>query len=62
MAGQFMSVRETAEYLNMSVAWVYRNARGNGMIPYRFGAGRNAKMNFKTSEVEDWIKQQEGAQ
>jgi excisionase family DNA binding protein len=61
MVAQFMSVRETAEYLNMSVAWVYKNARKNGMVPYRFSAGRNAKIHFNVSEVEAWVKQQKEA-
>ncbi|MFJ6485875.1 MULTISPECIES: helix-turn-helix domain-containing protein [unclassified Streptomyces] len=58
MATQFMDVRETAEYLNMSVQWVYREAPRAGLAPYRFGAGRNAKIQFKVSEVESWAKQQ----
>ena len=57
MPEQFMSVKQTAEYLNMSVAWVYRKARV-GLVPYRFGAGRNAKLQFKVSEVQTWVRQQ----
>ncbi|MFE0463326.1 helix-turn-helix transcriptional regulator [Kitasatospora sp. NPDC058965] len=55
---QFMSVKQTAEYLNMSVAWVYREATGVGLVPYKFGSGRNAKLQFKVSEVQAWVKQQ----
>ncbi|MER7039740.1 helix-turn-helix transcriptional regulator [Streptomyces vinaceus] len=58
MAPQFMDVRETAQYLNMSVQWVYREAPRAGLAVYRFGAGRNAKIQFKVSEVHAWIKQQ----
>ncbi|WP_329486625.1 helix-turn-helix domain-containing protein [Kitasatospora sp. NBC_01246] len=58
MPGQFMSVKETAEYLNMSVAWVYREAPRVGLVPYRFGVGRNGKLQFKVSEVQAWVKQQ----
>ncbi|MFB7470581.1 helix-turn-helix transcriptional regulator [Kitasatospora sp. NPDC056184] len=58
MVQQFMSVKETAEYLNMSVAWVYRDAGRAGLVPYRFGCGRNAKLQFKVSEVQAWVKQQ----
>lgn len=58
MAAQFMDVRETAEYLNMSVAWVYREAPGLGLTPYKFGRGRNAKIQFRVSEVHAWVKQQ----
>ncbi|MFF2954120.1 helix-turn-helix transcriptional regulator [Kitasatospora sp. NPDC057965] len=59
MTQQFMSVKETAEYLNMSVAWVYRDAGRAGLVPYRFGCGRNAKLQFKMSEVQAWVKQQQ---
>ncbi|TQF01925.1 helix-turn-helix domain-containing protein [Kitasatospora acidiphila] len=55
---QFMSVKQTAEYLNMSVAWVYREAADVGLVPYRFGTGRNAKLQFKISEVQAWVNQQ----
>ncbi|MFJ3841505.1 helix-turn-helix domain-containing protein [Streptomyces sp. NPDC090054] len=58
MAAQFMDVREAAEYLNMSVQWVYREAPRVGLAPCRFGAVRNAKIQFKVSEVHAWIKQQ----
>ncbi|MFF3721404.1 DNA-binding protein [Streptomyces erythrochromogenes] len=58
MVPQFMDVRGTAQYLNMSVQWVYREAPRAGLAVYRFGAGRNAKMQFKVSEVHAWVKQQ----
>ncbi len=54
----FMSVREVAEYLNVSTSWVYRNASQAGLIPYRFGVGANAKLRFKASEVYAWVKRQ----
>ncbi|MGW7120168.1 helix-turn-helix domain-containing protein [Streptomyces sp. NPDC054901] len=53
-----MDVRETAQYLNTSVQWVYREAPRAGLAVYRFGTGRNAKIQFKVSEVHAWIKQQ----
>lgn len=53
-----MSVKETAEYLNMSVTWVYREAPKLGMAPYKFGRGRNAKVQFRLSEVKAWAMQQ----
>ncbi|MFD8321637.1 helix-turn-helix domain-containing protein [Kitasatospora purpeofusca] len=53
-----MSVKETAEYLNMSVPWVYREAARAGLVPYRFGYGRNGKLQFKVSEVQTWVRQQ----
>ncbi|MGW0137566.1 helix-turn-helix domain-containing protein [Streptomyces calvus] len=55
---QFMSVREVAEYLNVSASWVYRNASRSGLVPYRFGGGENAKIRFRASEVDAWVKQQ----
>ncbi|MDQ8704089.1 helix-turn-helix domain-containing protein [Streptomyces sp. LHD-70] len=58
MAVQFMDVKQTANYLNMSVQWVYREAPRLGLRPYRFGAGRNAKIQFRMSEVEAWVRQQ----
>ncbi|AUY53564.1 hypothetical protein C2142_37255 [Streptomyces sp. CB01881] len=58
MTQQFMSAKETAKFLNMSLPWVYREASGAGLVPYRFGCGRNAKLQFKVSEVQAWVKQQ----
>ncbi|MFD8750095.1 helix-turn-helix domain-containing protein [Kitasatospora sp. NPDC059577] len=58
MASPFMTVKETAECLNMSVQWVYREAPRVGLVPYRFGSGRNAKLQFKVAEVNAWVKQQ----
>ncbi|MFG3151341.1 helix-turn-helix domain-containing protein [Streptomyces sp. NPDC048219] len=52
-----MNIREAAEYLNVSVSWLYKNAARSGLAVYRFGAGPNAKMRFKVSEVEAWVKQ-----
>ncbi|MFJ4343489.1 helix-turn-helix domain-containing protein [Streptomyces sp. NPDC088915] len=54
----FMSVKETAKYLNMSVPWVYREAAHVGLLPYRFGSGRNSKLQFKVAEFQAWVKQQ----
>lgn len=55
---EFMDVRQTAEYLNMSVSWVYKEAPRSGLIPYRFGTGRNSKIQFRVSEVRAWVAQQ----
>ncbi|WP_370105677.1 helix-turn-helix domain-containing protein [Streptacidiphilus sp. BW17] len=52
-----MDARETAEYLNVSVQWVYREAPRMGLVPYKFGGGQNSKIQFKISEVDHWIKQ-----
>ncbi|MEY9846409.1 putative DNA-binding transcriptional regulator AlpA [Streptacidiphilus sp. BW17] len=57
MRRQFMDARETAEYLNVSVQWVYREAPRMGLVPYKFGGGQNSKIQFKISEVDHWIKQ-----
>ncbi|MFF4297279.1 helix-turn-helix domain-containing protein [Streptomyces vinaceus] len=56
-----MDVREAAAYLDMSVQWVYREAAGVGLGTYRFGAGRNAKIQFRVSEVHAWVRQQKVA-
>ncbi|MGP3775351.1 helix-turn-helix domain-containing protein [Streptomyces sp. SDT5-1] len=53
-----MSVKETADYLNMSATWVYREAPRSGLARYKFGRGRNAKIRFKMSEVKSWVSQQ----
>ncbi|GLW55452.1 helix-turn-helix transcriptional regulator [Kitasatospora phosalacinea] len=58
MVSQFMDAKQTAEYLNVSLSWLYREAAGVGLVAYRFGQGRNAKLQFKVSEVQAWIKQQ----
>ncbi|SDT82725.1 Helix-turn-helix domain-containing protein [Streptomyces sp. TLI_053] len=58
MSEQFMTVKQTAAYLNMSVAWVYRDAPRLGLVPYKFGRGSNAKLQFKVSEVQAWVRQQ----
>ncbi|MER6910452.1 helix-turn-helix domain-containing protein [Streptomyces sp. NPDC000594] len=58
MAAQFMDVKQVAEYLNMSVTWVYKEAPKAGLTPYKFGRGRSAKIQFRASEIQMWIKQQ----
>lgn len=58
MPAQFMNVKETAEYLNMSPTWVYRDAPKLGLVPYKFGRGRSAKLQFRTTEVQAWAVQQ----
>ncbi|MEU6973888.1 helix-turn-helix domain-containing protein [Kitasatospora aureofaciens] len=58
MQPQFMDVKQTAEYLNMSVPWVYREAPRLGLLPYKFGRGPNAKLQFKVSELQAWVRQQ----
>ena len=57
MPAQFMDASQTAEYLNMSLTWVYRDAPGLGLVPYKFGRGRNAKLQFKISDVQAWARQ-----
>ncbi|MEV8554739.1 helix-turn-helix domain-containing protein [Streptomyces glaucescens] len=53
-----MDARETAEYLNVSTSWLYKNASRCGLVSYRFGSGSNAKLRFKVSEVDAWVRQQ----
>ncbi|MFE9730133.1 helix-turn-helix domain-containing protein [Streptomyces sp. NPDC005863] len=50
-----MSVREVAEYLNVSASWIYKNANRSGLTLYRFGSGANAKIRFRRSDVEAWL-------
>ncbi|WP_435131656.1 helix-turn-helix domain-containing protein [Actinacidiphila sp. bgisy144] len=57
MAKQFMDVKETAEYLNMSVQWVYREGPRVGLMPYRFGRGPNSKIQFRIADVQAWVRQ-----
>ncbi|MEU9336562.1 helix-turn-helix domain-containing protein [Streptomyces sp. NPDC048290] len=56
-----MDAKEIAQYLNMSLTWVYRDARRCGLKVYRFGTGKNAKIQFKTAEVLKWIEQQKNS-
>lgn len=58
MPAEFMDAKTTAQYLNMSISWVYRDAPTLGLVPYKFGRGRNAKIQFKVSEVTAWVRQQ----
>ncbi|MEU3403591.1 helix-turn-helix domain-containing protein [Streptomyces sp. NPDC006670] len=58
MSAQFMTVKQLAEHLNMSVPWVYREAARTGLVAYKFGAGRNAKIQYSVPEVQKWIYQQ----
>ncbi|MFD8565911.1 hypothetical protein [Streptomyces sp. NPDC059639] len=58
MAQQSMNAKQTAEYLDMSVTRVYRDAPRLGLAVYKFGAGRNVKLQFKVSDVDAWARQQ----
>ncbi|WP_327657096.1 helix-turn-helix transcriptional regulator [Streptomyces sp. NBC_00483] len=58
MPPQFMDAKQTSEYLNMSVTWVYRDAPRLGLAAYKFGTGRNAKLQYKVSDVDAWARQQ----
>ncbi|MEU2021817.1 helix-turn-helix domain-containing protein [Streptomyces sp. NPDC016469] len=51
-----MDVRQVAQYLNMSVPWVYREAAAVGLKADKFGNGSNAKIQFKSSEVQAWVR------
>ncbi|MEU6198616.1 hypothetical protein [Streptomyces sp. NPDC047061] len=58
MPAQYMNAKQTAEYLNMSITWVYRDAPKLGLVPYKFGNGRSAKLQFKITDVHAWARQQ----
>lgn len=53
-----MSAQQTAEMLNMSLTWIYRDARKCGLRGYKLGNGKNAKLQFKEDEVLRWLDQQ----
>ena len=59
MQPHFMDAQQTARYLNMSLTWVYRDARRCGLKAYRFGSGRNSKIQFRTADVLKWLEQQQ---
>ncbi|MBC3989713.1 helix-turn-helix domain-containing protein [Streptomyces sp. AC563] len=53
-----MSVKQVAELLNVSTSWIYKNAVHCGLPLYKFGSGRNAKIQINVSEIQAWIEQQ----
>ena len=59
MVSQFMDAQQTARFLNMSLTWVYRDARRYGLKAYRFGNGKSAKIQFKITDVLKWLEQQQ---
>jgi hypothetical protein len=54
MLTQFMGASQAAEYLNVSLTWV-PPVRGSYLTNY--GGGRDAKPQFKISEVQAWARQ-----
>ncbi|MEU4796711.1 helix-turn-helix domain-containing protein [Streptomyces sp. NPDC023327] len=58
MRNRLMSAQQTAEMLNMSLTWIYRDARKCGLRGYKLGNGKNAKLQFKEDEVLRWLDQQ----
>lgn len=57
MDRRYMDARETAAFLNMSLSWVYRDSARCGLRGYKFGSGRNAKIQFEVNEVKRWADQ-----
>jgi predicted DNA-binding transcriptional regulator AlpA len=53
-----MDTAELAAMLNMSESWVYREAAKLGLRGYKLGRGRNAKVQYKRSDVFKWLEQQ----
>ncbi|MEU8781996.1 helix-turn-helix domain-containing protein [Streptomyces sp. NPDC048637] len=53
-----LTAKEAADFLNVSLTWMYRDAPKLGLTGYKFGRGRNAKLRFKYSEVIKWLEQQ----
>ena len=58
MGPHLMDAQQTAQFLNMSLTWIYRDAPRCGLKGYKLGGGRNAKLQFKTAEVIKWLEQQ----
>lgn len=58
MGPHLMDAHQTARFLNMSLTWVYRDARRCGLKAYKLGNGKNAKIQFKTADVMRWLEQQ----
>ncbi|MEV0259484.1 helix-turn-helix domain-containing protein [Streptomyces sp. NPDC050732] len=58
MKSKLMSAKQTAEFLNMSLTWIYRDARKCGLVGYKLGNGKNSKLQFKSDEVARWLEQQ----
>ncbi|WP_274911772.1 MULTISPECIES: hypothetical protein [Streptomyces] len=42
----------------MSLVWVYREAPKCGLRGYKFGAGKNSKIQYKKTDVLKWLEQQ----
>ncbi len=53
-----MDTSELAIMLNMSESWVYREVAKLGLKGYKLGRGRNAKVQYKRSDVFKWLEQQ----
>ncbi|GAA2313461.1 hypothetical protein Scani_79520 [Streptomyces caniferus] len=53
-----LTAKEAADFLNVSLTWIYRDAPKLGLTGYKFGRGKNAKLRFKYSEVMKWLEQQ----
>lgn len=50
-----LDVRQAAEYLSMSVKWVYRSYRS---LPHiRIGAGQNMRIKFRRCDLDAWVRQ-----
>ncbi|WP_078652216.1 helix-turn-helix domain-containing protein [Streptomyces globisporus] len=57
-APQFMGVKELAVYLGVSPSWLYQYGTQLGLPRYKFGRGRTAKVRYRRSEVDRWVKSQ----
>ncbi|WP_374119768.1 helix-turn-helix domain-containing protein [Streptomyces sp. MBT42] len=52
-----MGIAEAAEYLDMSLRWMYRDSRRHGIPRYYFGG----RLKFKVEDLERWAQQQKVA-
>ncbi|MER7986461.1 helix-turn-helix domain-containing protein [Streptomyces noursei] len=53
-----LTVKEAADFLNVSLTWMYRDAPKLGLKGYKFGRGKNAKLRFKYGDLVKWLEQQ----
>ncbi|QPP05122.1 helix-turn-helix domain-containing protein [Streptomyces bathyalis] len=58
MSQEMLTARQTAEMLNVSLTWIYRDAPKLGLIGYKFGRGKSAKLRFRCADVLKWLEQQ----
>lgn len=51
---RLLSVKQAAEYLNMSAKWVYRNYKSLPHVP--IGGGEKPRIKFRRCDLDAWVK------